>query len=213
VSGWQRAHAPPPDEEQGDWLARCDEVEPDPSLRFATCLILYAPAPTFDEAARELGPALGRVVEAFGGRTLTFLHAWPGGRWPTRRRTPPVLAEAGRAFREMGAGKGFDGGIRVESTAAGDVIAPLMRIVRMDMGYGQVFLAPDRGPFAASLCQYGNLHVDVYARRAVELIREAAISAGLAEWTDGICDERWERGGAIPGRSLWLGARAPRGRG
>jgi hypothetical protein len=181
-------------------------VEPDPSLRFATCLVLFAPAPTFDEAARELGPALGRVVEAFGGRTLTFLHAWRSGRWPSRRRSPPVLAEAGRAFREMGAGKGFDGGIRVEAPSAGDVIAPLMRIVRMDVGYGQVFLVPDRGPFVASLCQYGNLHVDVYARRAVEPIREAAIFAGLAEWTDGICDERWETGGAIPGRAISLGA-------
>jgi hypothetical protein len=186
----------------------CDEIHPDPSLRFAEGLVLYAPAPSFDEAARALAPALARLLKPTGGRTLTFLHASRSGRWPTRRRGPPILAESGRAFRELGAGKGFDGGIRVDARAAAAVIEPLAWSVRMDMGYGPVYLAPEHAPFVASLCQYGNLHVEGYDAGFVDWLRHAAGSAGLAEWTDGICDERWELGGAIPGRGLRLGTRS-----
>lgn len=203
VVGWQRAHAL--DEDPPQWLEEgCDAVQPDPGLRVAACLVLYAPAERFDDAAEGLGPALARMLEPFGGGTLTFLHALRSGRWPTRRRRPPVLAEAGRAFRAMGAGNGFDGGIRTDARAAAAVVTPLMWIVRMDMGYGLVFVAPDCAPFAASFCQYGNLHVDVYDAAAVPAIRASAHSAGLEEWIQGICDERFS-GAAIPGRALSMG--------
>ena len=185
-------------------LARVDEVHPDPSLRVAGCLTLYAPAASFDQAARELGPALMRLLKPLGERRLTFLHAWRSGRWPTRRRSPPILAAAARAFREMGAGKGFDGGIRADATASAEVIALLAWTVRMDMGYGQVYLVPEHAPLVASLCQYGNLHVEVYDAALGARMRHAAGFGGLAEW-EGICDERFAAGGAIPGRALSMG--------
>src|SRR6185312_8036024 len=100
---------------------------------------------------------------------------------------PPVLAQAAAAFRAIGAGDGFNGGIRVDASAAELVIAPLLWCVRMDMGYGEVYVAPDRGGFTASLCQYGNVHLEVYDVGAVGEILEAARAAGLAEVPFGSC--------------------------
>jgi hypothetical protein len=204
VFGWQRAHDPG----SGDaawYVEMCDALEPDPAIRWAESLVLYLPERDLDETARELGPALARILEALGGRTLTFLHASRSQRWPTRRRTPTVLADAGRAFRSMGAGKSFYGGIRVAASGCASVLAPVLWSTRMDFGYGPVFVAADGVPLVASLCQYANLHVDVYSRAVAAAIREAAQAAGLAEWTDGICDERFAADGAIPGRRLSLG--------
>jgi hypothetical protein len=204
VVGWQRAHAPVPGETE--WYAeKCDPVQPDPAIRWAESLILYLPTRDLDETARELGPALGRMLAPLGGRSLTLLHAMRTGRWPVPREEPAVLADAADAFRAMGAGESFDGGIRVDSADAADVaavIAPLLWSVRMDMGYGFVYIAPDGLPFLASLCQYANLHVDVYSRGVAAAIRDAARAAGFEEWTDGMCDERFADGGAIKGRSL-----------
>jgi hypothetical protein len=42
----------------------------------------------------------------------------------------------------------------------------------------------------------------VYSADAAAAIRQAARDAGFAEWTDGICRERIESDGAIPGRAL-----------
>jgi hypothetical protein len=76
--------------------------------------------------------------------------------------------------------------------------------VRMDMGYGPVYIAADGAPFVASLCQYGNLHVEAYTADAIATLHQAARAAGFAEWTDGVCRERFS-GGAIPGRGLLVG--------
>jgi hypothetical protein len=203
VVGWQRALTP--EEGQAEWIASsCDAVGSDPALRVAECLVLYLPGDSFDQVAKEMGPVLGRVLAPFGARTLTFLHALRSGRWPTRRRSPPVLATSAAQFLQMGVGNDFAGGIRVPAEDAASVLEPLMWSVRMDMGYGLVYIAADNAPFVASLCQYGNLHVEVYAADAVATIREAARAAGLAEWPDGICQERFT-GGAIPGRALSVG--------
>jgi len=205
VAGWQRAHAP--EEGEAEWLAEaCDAIVADPQLRWAESLTLYLPTSGIEETAAEMGPALGRMLAPFGGGALTFLHAWPSGRWPTRRRSPAVVATAARAFREMGAGGSFDGGIRIAATDAEAVFAPLLWSVRMDMGYGPVYIAHEGVPFVASLCQYANLHVDVYAPGAAGAIRDAARAAGFVESTDGVCDERFESGGAISGRRLRIDA-------
>ncbi|HSU18041.1 hypothetical protein [Longimicrobium sp.] len=211
VVGWQRTHAP--DEDREAWIAEvCDAVEPDPALRVAESFVIHHPTHRIDEAAEEMGPALGQMLAPFGDAALTFLHAPKSGRWPTRRRSPPILAMSAEEFREMGAGKSFDGGIRIDASAAAAVFAPLMWTVRMDIGYGPVFIAPGRAPFVASLCQHGNLHVNVYDAAAVGPLRDAARDAGFVEWTDGTCRERTGEG-AIPGRGLFTGARPPRSRG
>ncbi|HYH80443.1 MAG TPA: hypothetical protein VEX86_11625 [Longimicrobium sp.] len=207
VVGWQRASAPVPGETR--WYEEvCDPVKPDPAIRWAESFILYLPARDLDETARELGPALGRMLAPLGGRTLTLLHAMRTGRWPTPREDPAVLADAARDFRAMGAGESFDGGIRVDAADPADVaavLAPLLWGVRMDMGYGFVYIAPDGVPFLASLCQYANLHVDVYSKDVAAAIRTAARAAGFEEWNDGMCDERFADGGAIEGRGLRMG--------
>jgi hypothetical protein len=179
-------------------------VKPDPAIRWAESFILYLPAPGIEETAKELGPALARLLEPLGDRMLTFIQARRTGRWPTPRRSPPVLAKAAADFREMGAGGSFEGALRVAAADAEAVLTAVLWSVRMDIGYGPVYLAPDHAPFVASLCQYANLHVDVYAADAPAAIRDAARAAGLEEWTDGMCDERFEPGGAIPGRGIRL---------
>jgi len=201
VAGWQRAHAP--EEGEAEWAAEaCDRVYVDPEVRWAESLTLYLPSSSLEETVEEMGPVLGRMLAPLGGSALTFLHAWPSGRWPTRRRSPPVLADAGRAFRALGAGGSFDGGIRITATDAEAVFVPLLWSVRMDMGYGPVYIAPEGVPFVASPCQYANLHVDVYSAHAATAIRDAARTAGFVEAIDGIRHERFESGGVITGRAL-----------
>lgn len=182
--------------------AACEDAQPDPTLRFAGPLVLYAPAERFDGSVVAMGMALPRLLEPLGARTLTFLHASPLGRWPTRRRTPPVLADSARAFRAMGAGKVFGGGIRVAVADAAAVVAPLMWTMRMDAGYGPVYFATDGAPLVASFCQHGNLHLDIYDPDVLGALRESAPSAGLEEAIDGVCRERFATDGAIPGRRL-----------
>jgi hypothetical protein len=58
----------------------------------------------------------------------------------------------------------------------------------MDMGIGSIQIVAGDAPFTA-VAEMGR-------------IREAALDAGFAEWTDGICDERFAIDGAIPGRAL-----------
>lgn len=203
VTGWQRAHAP--DDDPSPWLAEmCDTIEPDPVIRWAESMVLYLPTPRIDQVAEEMGPALARLLAPFGARTLTLLQAWPNGRWPTRRRTPPVLADAARRFRAIGAGTSFTGGIRVPAEEAAAVLAPLLWSVRMDAAFGPVYMAAGGAPLVFSLCQYLNLHLDIYSPDAAATVRETAPAAGFAEPVDGTCRERSEASGAIPGRALIL---------
>jgi len=213
VIGWQRAVEADSDPDNAEWWAGArDEGEPDPRVRCAETFILYVDADTADEAARETGPALGRMIDALGGTAVTALLATRRARWPTRRREPPVLARAARELRAFGAGKGFSGGIRAGASAAGALLEPLLWSVRMEPDYGLVFLAPDRAPFVATLCQYLNLHVDVYDAGAVPAIRAAAREAGFVEPVDGGCAERFSSGG-IPGRRLAVDVSRRKGRG
>jgi hypothetical protein len=201
VVGWQRACAP--DDGEAWWTAEvCDAgIEPDPALRVAESVVVHLPMNRVAEEAKALGPALGRMATLLGASALTFLHAPRNGRWPARRRSPTVLRESAEAFRVIGAGKGFDGAIRVPAADAGTVVEPLVCPVRMDVGYGPVFIAMEGTPVIANLCQYVNLHVDVYDAEAIPGVREAAREAGFVEPEGGMCYER-ETDGAIPGRRL-----------
>lgn len=203
IGAWQRANAPDEDDEDREWYAsECDDIVPDPSIRWVGNLILYLPTDDLEETARGVGPALGRMAEALGQRRLALLNAWRAGNWITPRTDPSVLAAAADAFRAMGADDAFNGGIEVGAAEAGTVLEPLLWCVRMDAGFGSIYITAGDAPFTATLCQYANLHVEVYSAQEMERIRGAARSAGFAEWTNGMCDERFAAGGAIPGREL-----------
>jgi hypothetical protein len=203
VAGWQQAHAEGDDDAAEWWAEAHDPIEPDPAIRWAESMTLYLPGRGIAETGRELGPALARVLMPFEERTITLIHSFRTGGWVTGRRGgPPELMEADRSFRVIGAGKMFTGAIRVAADDAAAVLVPLLWMVRLDAGYGEVFIGAGDAPVVASLCKYANLHVDVYSADAVAAIREAARDAGFAEVPDGICRERIGEGGAIPGRAL-----------
>ncbi|HEU0051745.1 MAG TPA: hypothetical protein VFQ39_01165 [Longimicrobium sp.] len=162
-------------------------------------MIFAAPSPDRDEALDELAAGLVRLMETQGDSTLTFLHTARDRSWPSPRTTPAVLADAAAWFRAAGAGEEFDGALRTGADGLRELLRALAWSVRMDMGYGDVFFAPDRSPWVGSLCQYANLHLDVYGRGEAVRVASAASRAGLVAVEE--CGER-EEGGAIPFREL-----------
>lgn len=169
--------------------------------------------PVFTLADRELGAeafaealprALGRLFGALGVGEVTFLHVARSRRWPSERTHDAKIVEAGEAFRALGAGEGFDGGIVADLASLGEVVGPLFWSVRADPGYGDVYFGGAGAPVVASFCQYGSLHLSVYGAAWHARAREAAAGAGWMEVPDLECSSYAPGGGRIPERQLEL---------
>ena len=190
------------DPDEAAWFAAFrDEIPAAATPPFQEMLILQLPAASLDELAASLPDAMERLLAALGGDAATFVHLSRRARWPTRRRSPSVLADAARRFRELGARGGFNGGIRAGRGSLAGVVAPLFWSTRMDGGYGEVYFALGGAPVVGSLCRYGNLHLEVYGRGAPEPVRKAVAPAGF-EVLPHMCEERFGAGGKIEGRRI-----------
>lgn len=212
VRALQSAHDPAtgygsPEEVDPDaaaWFAAFrDDIPEAPSPPFAGSATLQLPAESLDALVAALPDAVARLLEALGEDSAMFLHLSRGARWPTRRRTPPQLADAARRFRAMGAGKGFNGGIQADRASLAEVLVPLFWSTRMDGDYGEVYFALGSAPVIASPCRYGNLHLEAYGEGWPERVREAAGAAGFDQLQGPQdCHERFGPGGRIEGRSF-----------
>ncbi|HEX2203493.1 MAG TPA: hypothetical protein VHG91_09360 [Longimicrobium sp.] len=155
-----------------------------------------------DAFAEELPRGLGRLFEALGVDEVTFLHVARTGRWPSERRHDRTIVAASEAFRALGAGEGFDGGIVADLGSLAEVVRPLFWSVRAAPDYGDVYFGGAGAPVVASLCQYGSLHLSVYGAEWHARVREAAADAGLLEVPDLDCGGYAPGGGRIPERQL-----------
>jgi len=171
----------------------------DPLPRYAGELVLHLPVVGAEARAAALPGAVARLLEAVDQTGLTFVQVGRIAPWTSRRRRPPELAESSRRLRALGAGKGFNGALRADLASLGEVLEPLFWMERMDAGYGDVLFAPPAAPFTGSFCQYGNLHLHVYADDALlRTLRHAADAAGFEELEDfSACG-----GEAIEGREI-----------
>lgn len=157
-----------------------------------------------DAFAEEMPRALGRLLEALGVGEVTFLHVARTGRWPSERRHDRTIVAASEAFRALGAGEGFDGGIVADLGSLGEVARPLFWSVRADPGYGDVYFGGAGAPVVASFCPYGSLHLSVYGAEWHARARAAAAGAGWMEVPDLECSSYAPGGGRIAERQLEL---------
>ena len=186
------------------WFAAWSDPWPEPAARAPRhdgSMILVPRESRSEGGMDDLADAVARLMASEGDATLTLLHVSRAGRWPAERRTPPVLAGAAAWFRSIGAGEDFDGAIQADAASLREILSALYPCVRMDMGYGDVFFAPDRAPWVASLCQYGNLHLDTYGAGAAMRLAVASVDAGLVAVEECGAGEP----GAIPFRALDVG--------
>lgn len=181
------------------WESFHDPDLPDAALPpFAGELVLHLERPDAESRAAALPGAVARMLEAVDQTGLAFVQVGRIAPWTSRRRRPPELVESSRRLRALGAGKGFNGALRADLASLGEVLEPLFWMERMDAGYGDVLFAPPSAPFTGSLCQYGNLHLHVYAEDLLRTLGHAADAAGFDE-----LEGFWACGGeAIEGREL-----------
>jgi hypothetical protein len=194
------------DPEDVAWFAAVrDDIPETDAPPFSGQLALELPADDLDGLAAGLPDAAGRLLGALGGDALTLLHFSRSARWPSPRRSPPQLAEAGKRLRAFGAGKGFNGGIRADRDSLAEVLVPVFWYTRLDAGYGEVHFGFGEAPVVGTLCKYGNLHCSVYGEEWPERARRAAVAAGFHELAGTHeCRERFGVGGRIEGRMLRL---------
>lgn len=188
IRGLERAHAGEP------------PSDADRAIPFAGTLALGVADEELElEAyAAALPAAVVRLMEELRVEGITLLQRRSDAPW-TAVLDHPALAAAGRAFRALGEWKHFDGGVAADRESAAVVLGQLFHAVRRDMGLGEIYFALRGTPVVGSLCQYGNLHLEVYGGGGVDEVERAARRAGLAPAE---CMERWGDGGRIEGRQL-----------
>ncbi len=191
-------------EEEGRawWASWTDPAPAGAPPRFAGTLVVGLDGVALDDYPRALGTAVARWMDAAGAAPLVFLpEARLPGFLPDRpvRRGP--LAEACRALRGLGVRPGFAGGIVAEGDAAADVVAALFWTARCDPSAGPVHWGAEGAPFAATICQYANVHAETYDASLLARLGRTAEAAGLSRVEAGACDERFSRG-PIEGRGL-----------
>jgi hypothetical protein len=194
------------DPEDVAWFAAVrDDIPETDAPPFAGQVVLELPADDLDDLVAALPDAVGRLLAALGGDALTLLHFSRSARWPSPRRSPPQMADAGKRFRALGAGKGFNGGIRADRASLAEVLVPVFWCTRLDAGYGEVLFGFGEAPVVGTLCKYGSLHCSVYGEEWLERVRRAADAAGFEELAGPHeCGERFGAGGRIEGRTLRL---------
>ncbi|GAB2942784.1 hypothetical protein GCM10027048_04300 [Hymenobacter coalescens] len=158
-------------------------------------LVLYPPValPGQLEAAWRL---VLRKLGADYWRCLPF-QAKPLLGNPRHPYRPVQLAR--RRLAAWGAAPTYRGAYQIPLAATAEFMRVLFRISRYDGAAPEYILfAPGTDDCVASLCRYGNLHVDCRPEQ-LELLRAVFRSAGLHEW-EGEEYERYSARGAGHGR-------------
>lgn len=207
IRAHQEAFAPQPGDDPEDraWFDsfRDGEVPYQPkAFRFAGMLVLESGHTDAGVFAAWLPEAWGRVMDSLGWERLSFLLLGRGATWLSGRDDFPPLSAAFAALRRAGVDEEFRGAITVDRASLYEVLPALFWLTRCDPDRPVSFGA-EGAAFRCELCQYGNLHVELYDKGLRDALREAAGRAGFVEG-EGMCDERFSADGRIEGRRIEL---------
>ena len=192
-----------------DWPALWDAPDAGPMPRFAGPPLVLAPATAsarIDRYATQLARATARWMTAMGWPTLHALGLSPRSAWQGRtdaQRPPyPALARALARLPAPGLPARFRGALVFSAAGCAQALPLCFWAARCGtLGDGPLLGAADQ-PWVASLCQHGNLHVEVYDAGLRERLLHTATASGWAP-VQGACARSFGRAQAgIPGRNL-----------
>lgn len=191
------------EEERRRWFeAYRDDIDAGPPPPYGGSLPLSVEADRVEALPGALAAAIGAMMAEIGADTAGFVHVARSAPWTSPREHPRADA-ANAFFRRIGAGERTGDAIVADRASLGEALEAVFWCGRLDAGYGETYLTLGDAPAFASVCQYGNLHVDVYDAAWLDRLREIAARAGFtAVETPPGCDERFGDGGAIDGREL-----------
>lgn len=174
---------------------------------FAACrtLGLAQPGTRVDHFVRLLGRAYTALALALD-QPATAL--WPLSRrqaWAAalQSRHQAPLVRARLVVAPLALAPRFSGPLWFRTEADADMLRLWFWAERMGVFAGGLVAVwqPPGGALLLRLCAQGNLHVDVYGAAALQALDAAAPACGWQP-VHGHCVSAWQRGSAIPGRSL-----------
>ncbi|MCB1493567.1 MAG: hypothetical protein KDJ77_17515 [Rhodobiaceae bacterium] len=182
-------------------------LDPDPGLppfERARFLVGELDAASMEAFTSAIGDAVLRLCAAMGWERLSVL--------PMVRASIIVqdndFADADAATRTLadtGLTKDFSGAISGPAKDVAPLFGPLFWIARCNACAPYICFGAPGSATVGTLCQYANIHFDVYDTAEADALADALVASGFDVPDDGICGERFSETGAIEGRRLDLG--------
>ena len=147
-----------------------------------------------DRYVRRLARGLARLLPALGAGHWLVLplqrRAWWAGA-TDERGAYPALARARSALPRLP--RRFAGGLRFGADSAEAAVRLWFWSRRRAAPAGDAWATAGTLPLMVSLCQYGNLHLEVYDAGLLRRLDEVAAACGLAPTPGSRCDDRFAR--------------------
>lgn len=116
---------------------------------------------------------------------------------------PPVLAAEDHLL-EAGFSRTEPHGLASDLEGFASILGSLFWIARCNAAAPHILFAARGSASVGTLCQYANIHFDIYEPQEANLLGNALEPNGLCQPPDGICREILSQTSAIPGRAIEL---------
>lgn len=181
--------------------AICDQVAPPRvNLAYAGEIVLEAEGTDADVAIARCAEGLAALAKALGWKELTFIGGFAVPLVPANSDHATAASARGRL-----ASRGIDDSYRDAIVVTDNDVSPIARdlltVVRHEGSAPEIRFQGTGAACIGSLCQYANLHLDIYGTVERPRIMAAIDGTGLTVAVNG-CRERFGEGGRIAGRRI-----------
>lgn len=165
--------------------------------------ILTLPSKSFKGHLKLLGVELIRFVKGLGSDSLLFLgdNDLP---WLNQVTDYKPVKEAQEYLVDNGIGRRFNGALQVSLLELPTFINHIGWLIRCNASLPYIHFVDSKQTVLGSICQYGNLHLNVLSDEDVNYVASLIKRSKLQELGDN-CFERFRRTGGIKYRSIKVG--------
>lgn len=174
-----------------EFLKKKDHFETPPIKDKHTGNIVYQlPHATLEAYLENLSNAVSELSDKLQWKSVIFLLDYPTP-WLDQDNDYEPVKKALTYLKRLGVDKKFTGGFSATGPELKKLVKNLFWIIRCNASLPTCYFSGIGTDFAASICQYGNLHFHFYSEKCQLQIKEAAKELGLIEVEDGNCRQNF----------------------
>lgn len=191
-------------ETEEEFAALKDVFGPETHLsRPEDTLIVEMTAGTFDDFTANVGRSFSRLADAMHWEEFALISDCRRPILAQDNDFPPVRQAEDRLLH-LGFTKTDANGFVADTEGLSAILGNLFWIARCNASAPYILISPGESATVATLCKYGNFHVDFYRMEERARFESKLPQSGLEIEMDGICRERFSDDGAISGRMLQI---------
>lgn len=189
-------------ETEEEMAALKDSFSPNPgSLESVGSPIVTIPAASMEDFAQRFGGVFTKLAEALDWSEFVVIS---GARLPLLAQDngyPPVV-DAQNSLLQAGLTKTGYHGLSCDLEGFVSILGALFWIARCNAAAPHILFSAIGSASVGTLCQYANIHYDIYDRAEADRLQDALDPHGFFALPDGVCREIFTPAPGVPGQAI-----------